>query len=119
MSKAQITVKSNQGKAAGSGTLISRNGKDYIITAAHNLVRVDPLNKDWLLNTDMYAYRARKGEQAYSKKFRITDVRIHSKYDGQPCCGFDIAIGKLSANIGKKNYTDENYSKVPIVFDCF
>ena len=96
-------------KYGGSGSLISYAGESFILTAAHNIVEIDPETDEPIYNEDLYAYSMRIGQDTYRYKFKITDSVVYPDYDGDDLCGFDIAVCKVEKLPGS-NVTADYYS---------
>jgi len=95
----------------GSGTLRARNGIQYILTCAHNVVAV-PWKGDYRPYTDITCYWMRIGDDVYVWKLRVTKIVVHPKHDDTPNSGFDLAV-LFFEDLPGKNYTTDYYSTKP------
>jgi len=91
-----------------------KSGRRYIVTAAHNFVDSKKIEY-----REIHCYRKRKGDTIYSGKHQVEQVAIHPKYDGTAECGFDIAIGLLSEDLGGSQYDKNNYSMIGSKINSF
>ena len=64
-------------------------------------------------------YKNRAGDEAWARRYPITDVYVHPKYNGDYTSGFDIAILICGDNLGSKNLTTSHYAAEAPVIDGF
>jgi len=94
---------------SGVGTcgIVVVNNVTYSLTCAHNLRCWSTFYDDFITMKDGYGYKSRSGESAWHSLWELDmqKVRIHPKFNGDPACGFDIALcpvtKKPHANSGK------------------
>jgi len=55
----------------------------------------------------------------FTGKHQVEQIAIHPKYDGTAECGFDIALGLLSEDMGGSQYDKDNYSMIGSKVDSF
>lgn len=88
-----------------------------LVTAAHNVLKIDPLNKTKELFTDLTVYNARKSPFTYRNKYKVKNIIVHPNYDGNPFSGFDLALCTLESGLGGRNYNRNHYSDQSIEKD--
>jgi len=110
---AQIKARLPSGDdAIGSGTHISVNGVDCVLTCAHNLVSVSILGPA-IKHKDGNVYTMRQGENAWYSLGRldVKKIRVHPNFNGESFCGFDLGICPVSwekhENDGKVVYKED------------
>jgi len=118
-SNVQLSFTVNGVKNSGSGTIVVRNGSSFVITAAHNLVSKDGFTNQRIVHKDLIAFKRRNGGDVYESKRCVVASRVHEGYNSHPNCGFDIAVCKLSEDLGESNYNRNYFSFAPLVFDNF
>jgi len=118
-SNVQLSFTVNGDKKSGSGTIVIHNGSRFVITAAHNLVSLDDVTDERIVHKDLIAFRRRNGGDVYESKFCVVASRVHEGYNSHPNCGFDIAVCKLSEDLGESNYNRNYFCFAPLVFDHF
>jgi len=106
----QISFHLKHEKAVGSGMTL-RTKPVVILSCAHNFVCLSYVdNKVRRQMKKHHSYCQRYGEKSWRSLRKITQFWVHDRYDGNPECGFDIAIGLTSEKIGK---TTLNKKKLP------
>ena len=96
---------------------LSSSGRGFIQTAAHCVCRYSARHDRFVYYKNIWAYRARIGEDTYLARYKIDQVYIHPEYQGEPESGFDMAILVIGENHGPNNNSDENYAYGPPVVD--
>lgn len=97
---------------------LSESGRGFIQTAAHCVGKYIADQDRFVYYKNIWAYRARIGEDTYLARYKIKQCHIHPEYKGGPDSGFDMAILVIEENDGPKNNSDENYAYGPPVVDC-
>jgi len=96
--------------AVGSCGLVLIDNKNYIMTCAHNLTSYSTYHDRFINHKNPYAYTSRNGENKWQSLWEVDEknIKIHPKYSGDPCSGFDFAIAPVEyiphPNSGKVSF---------------
>jgi len=92
-------------RGVGTCTTIKVNQTDYMLTCAHNLVTKSIRLGRFVGHTAGYVYGMRQGENAWNKLYKLDpqNIHVHPDFNGEPYCGYDIALCAYSNEADKRN----------------
>ena len=114
-----MTFSSKTKSYVGSGYILDWvvGGKPikFVMTCAHNFA--DDYTSNGRLVTlpfkNITCYQLYDSNGDYAEKYKVTKTFIHPCWNGTPGCGFDFAVGILSAPMGGRN------REMPQVYDDY
>jgi len=85
-------------KGVGTCTRVEVNDITHMLTCAHNLVSRSTLTGRYIKHKSIFSYNKRQGEKAWADIYKMEqdNIHVHPKFNGEPSCGFDIAICAVS-----------------------
>jgi len=105
----------------GSAKVVGVDGVSTLLTCAHNLCTMSSFHRCLVKHKEAYVYDARYGEDKWVNlwKLKAKGIRIHEKYNGDPSCGYDVAVCPMELLSHEKD--DETFIdgvKVDCVWDA-
>jgi len=110
----------NGEEALGSCTCFKiPNGKQTILTCAHNLVTLSTLDNSHIKHQEGYVYAMRQGKNNWWSLWELdqSKIRVHPKFDGSAYCGFDIGTCTILRKSHKNDHSVK-YNSVEEKVDC-
>jgi len=89
-----VARQANGEQLGGSGIEIIFEGARFVLTSAKNIGEFDRVTKEVDPYAEMAAFKKRKGTE-YGEELVLSSFATHPNYNGEPECGFDIAVIKV------------------------